>query len=321
VSLEENKNLIRRYVQAIDENRTSDWSVLDEYIAEDFVAHNPLHPGVSLDREGIKQGAELFRVAAPGARHEIKMQVAEGDLVVSHIVGRGVHAGDLLGIPATNKQVETEGFVLEGRMGALLGDQVIYAVSGELAFKPRDQWPPSGTPATSPAASLRSSRRPASSTSFASGTPAPKTAPSTPTSSAFATASSSTWTASRGSAPSTTLSIRCWAEPAPVAYRLISRSERPGCRMLRLGESDSAPHSPGYCRAGRGGGVREHPIGGRAAPAFVEEEHPRPPGSHLVLFDSGGAPAETAANSRSRPQRARALHRKIGGTKGAPARD
>jgi mannose-6-phosphate isomerase-like protein (cupin superfamily) len=31
-------------------------------------------------------------------------------------------------------------FVLEGRMGALLGDEVIYAERGELVFKPRDQW-------------------------------------------------------------------------------------------------------------------------------------------------------------------------------------
>ncbi|HLH64445.1 MAG TPA: cupin domain-containing protein [Solirubrobacteraceae bacterium] len=31
-------------------------------------------------------------------------------------------------------------FVLEGRMGALLGDDVIYAEPGDLAFKPRDQW-------------------------------------------------------------------------------------------------------------------------------------------------------------------------------------
>ena len=112
MSLEQNKDLIRRYIQAIDENQTSDWSILDEYIAEDFVAHNPLHPGVSLDREGMKQGAELFRVAAPGARHETGMQIAEGDLVVSHIVGRGVHAGELLGIPATNKEVETEGIAV-----------------------------------------------------------------------------------------------------------------------------------------------------------------------------------------------------------------
>jgi predicted ester cyclase len=105
VSLDENKDLIRRYIQAIDDNETSDWTILDDYIAEDFVAHNPLYPGVSLDREGMKQGAEIFRLAAPGARHEIRTQVAEGDLVVSHIVARGVHAGELLGIPATNKEV------------------------------------------------------------------------------------------------------------------------------------------------------------------------------------------------------------------------
>ncbi len=36
--------------------------------------------------------------------------------------------------------VDEYSFVLEGRMGALLGDQVIHADAGDLAFKPRDQW-------------------------------------------------------------------------------------------------------------------------------------------------------------------------------------
>src|SRR6187200_280831 len=103
MSGEENKELIQRYIQAVDDNLTSDWGVIDDYLAEDFVAHNPPAPGVSLDREGMKQTAELFRVATPG-RHEIRMQVAEGDLVVSHIVGRGTHEGDLFGIPPTGKE-------------------------------------------------------------------------------------------------------------------------------------------------------------------------------------------------------------------------
>ncbi|HEX6701136.1 MAG TPA: ester cyclase [Gaiellaceae bacterium] len=111
MTAEGNKELVRRYVQAIDDNQSSDWSILDEYIAEDFVAHNPPLPGVSLDREGMKQAAEIFRQATPG-RHEVTMQVAEGDLVVSRIVGRGVHAGELLGIPATNRDVETDGIVI-----------------------------------------------------------------------------------------------------------------------------------------------------------------------------------------------------------------
>jgi mannose-6-phosphate isomerase-like protein (cupin superfamily) len=31
-------------------------------------------------------------------------------------------------------------YVLEGKMGALLGDEVVYAEAGDLVFKPRDQW-------------------------------------------------------------------------------------------------------------------------------------------------------------------------------------
>jgi mannose-6-phosphate isomerase-like protein (cupin superfamily) len=36
--------------------------------------------------------------------------------------------------------VDEYSFVLEGRMGALLGGQIVYAEAGELAFKPRDEW-------------------------------------------------------------------------------------------------------------------------------------------------------------------------------------
>jgi predicted ester cyclase len=59
----------------------------------------------------MKQAAEIFRVATPG-RHEVAMQIAESDLVMSRIVGRGVHAGELLGIPATNNEVETDGIAI-----------------------------------------------------------------------------------------------------------------------------------------------------------------------------------------------------------------
>lgn len=111
MSSEENKALIRRYVQVIDDNDSSDWSILDEFISEDVVVHNPLLPGLTPDLEGIKQAAEMFRQATPG-RHEIPLQVAEGDFVVSVIVGRGVHAGELLGIPATGNEVETEGIAV-----------------------------------------------------------------------------------------------------------------------------------------------------------------------------------------------------------------
>ena len=46
MSTERNKALIRRYIEAIDANESDDWSLLDDDIAEDFVAHNPPIPGV-----------------------------------------------------------------------------------------------------------------------------------------------------------------------------------------------------------------------------------------------------------------------------------
>ena len=46
-----------------------------------------------------------------------------------------------LAAPLHRHSLEDEySYVLEGRMGALLGDAVVYANPGDLVFKPRDQW-------------------------------------------------------------------------------------------------------------------------------------------------------------------------------------
>jgi mannose-6-phosphate isomerase-like protein (cupin superfamily) len=47
----------------------------------------------------------------------------------------------MLAAPVHRHSREDEySFVLEGRMGALLGDQVVHAEVGDFVFKPRDQW-------------------------------------------------------------------------------------------------------------------------------------------------------------------------------------
>jgi hypothetical protein len=42
--------------------------------------------------------------------------------------------------PRDGKFVDEYSYVLEGRMGAQLGDDVVYAEAGDLVFKPRNQW-------------------------------------------------------------------------------------------------------------------------------------------------------------------------------------
>jgi steroid delta-isomerase-like uncharacterized protein len=143
MSTEENKALVRRYIDAIDSNDSSDWSILDEFIAEDVVVHNPQLPGLTPDREGIKDAAEMFRQATPG-RHQIPLQVAESDLVVSLIVGRGTHEGELLGIPATGREVETGGIAIhriaDGKIAEYWADTDTVRVLQQLGALP----PPPG---------------------------------------------------------------------------------------------------------------------------------------------------------------------------------
>ena len=108
---EENKALVRRYIEAVDANVTGDWDALDEFLAPDFVSHGGLPPGVAHGPDGVKQAAELFRQATPG-KHEIVDQIAEGDRVVSRIRGFGKHVGDHLGVPASGADLSVEGVVI-----------------------------------------------------------------------------------------------------------------------------------------------------------------------------------------------------------------
>jgi predicted ester cyclase len=111
MSAEANKELIRRYFAAIDvAGRTGNADVLDEFLAADFVEHNPF-PGVEPTREGWKQVFTGFVHGAPGY-HVVEDLVAEGDKVVGRIVGYGRHEGDLFGIPATGRDIRVSGIAI-----------------------------------------------------------------------------------------------------------------------------------------------------------------------------------------------------------------
>ena len=104
---EANKALIRHYFEAID---NGDADVLERYLARDFVTHSPF-PGVSPDFAGAKQMFMVFKTATPGY-HTVDDVIAEGDKVAARITGYGTHEGDLLGIPATKKEIKMSGIVI-----------------------------------------------------------------------------------------------------------------------------------------------------------------------------------------------------------------
>jgi mannose-6-phosphate isomerase-like protein (cupin superfamily) len=56
--------------------------------------------------------------------------------VVEHTLAPHVLAGPL----HYHSREDEYSYVLEGRLGALLGDQEVFAEAGDLVFKPREQW-------------------------------------------------------------------------------------------------------------------------------------------------------------------------------------
>ena len=99
---EENKAVIRRYVEEVQNDRN--WNVYDELTAEDFVNHSA-PPGVPDDREGQKMYLGAFMAAFPDCRFTIDDMIAEGDQVVTKKTFTGTHTEELNGIPPTGKHV------------------------------------------------------------------------------------------------------------------------------------------------------------------------------------------------------------------------
>ena len=118
MSTQENKALIRRWLEAID---TGEVGVVDDFLGSDYVDHNPPpFPGLSPGIEGARQGFTYALNAFSEFRHEIEDQYADGDRVITRLTGYGKHTGEFLGIPATGKEVKMEGIavhrIVDGRM-------------------------------------------------------------------------------------------------------------------------------------------------------------------------------------------------------------
>jgi predicted ester cyclase len=106
MTAEENKALIGRYYEEIDaaarEKREA--SVLDEFVALDFVNHDP-SPGFTPNLEGLKRAYAHFLAANPDGYHIIEDMIAEGDKVITRLSAYGTQTGWLFGIPPTGKQI------------------------------------------------------------------------------------------------------------------------------------------------------------------------------------------------------------------------
>ena len=101
MSLEENKAVVRRFVEAYNKG---DLDLLDDLLAPDYFDHtNQVGP------EGLKQLIKMAFKAFPDYHETIEEIIAEGDKVWIRVtINTGAHTGEFMGLAPTGKKLTAE---------------------------------------------------------------------------------------------------------------------------------------------------------------------------------------------------------------------
>jgi steroid delta-isomerase-like uncharacterized protein len=136
---EQNKEIVRRYFELMDEG---DYSLL-ELLSEDYVAHFAF--GDVKGREEIKQVVDAYRTAFPDLSHFFSDFVAEGDKVVMRYGARGTQEGVFGGFPPSGKKMEATAMIIvrikDGKMAEAWLEQDYYGMMLQLGYelKPKEE--------------------------------------------------------------------------------------------------------------------------------------------------------------------------------------
>src|SRR5262245_2472628 len=109
MSTDANKAIIHRFFEAFNAGELDDVAAL---CAPNVVVHNSGAPD-PLSLDGFRQLAGAFLAAFPGGEHTIEDMIGEGDKVVTRVIYRGTHTGDLMGMPPTGKQVTVPAMIVD----------------------------------------------------------------------------------------------------------------------------------------------------------------------------------------------------------------
>ncbi|MBK8428710.1 MAG: ester cyclase [Lewinellaceae bacterium] len=97
MSIEENKNIVRRYQEAYN---NCDFDALAELVSADVLTPNII-AGMPSGLEGAKVVHQTTLIGMPDYHTNIEDLIAEGDKVVARVTMTGTHTGNFWGIPAT----------------------------------------------------------------------------------------------------------------------------------------------------------------------------------------------------------------------------
>ena len=120
MSTEDNKALVRRFVQAQNEK---DLAALEQMMSPDFVDHSVL-PGQGSTREDYLRVVAEDQAAFSEARLIIEDQIAEEDKVMNRLTVRGAHdQGMFWGMPPTGVKLETTAITVNRVVGGKIAEE------------------------------------------------------------------------------------------------------------------------------------------------------------------------------------------------------
>jgi steroid delta-isomerase-like uncharacterized protein len=104
MSVEENKAIIRRYIEV--GWSTGDMDAVADAIAPDYRRDQPNMVIPVESEKDLEQLIGMYRAGIPDLDIKVQHIVAEGDWVVTRVLVKGTHTGELAGIPATGKTLD-----------------------------------------------------------------------------------------------------------------------------------------------------------------------------------------------------------------------
>jgi steroid delta-isomerase-like uncharacterized protein len=99
------KAVVRRNTEEVQSRGKFD--VFEELFADGFVDHTP-QPGMTPNKDGVRDLYHRLRVAFPDFRADIHWQAADGELVTTYKTYHGTHQGMFLGVAPTGRKIHFE---------------------------------------------------------------------------------------------------------------------------------------------------------------------------------------------------------------------
>jgi steroid delta-isomerase-like uncharacterized protein len=103
----ENKRVIQRFLDEVMNG--GNLSAIDTLFSPDYIPHDPSNPDRQGGIDGAKQFIRMFHTGLTNQEYIVEDMIAEGDRVAYRWTIVGIHTGNMMGIPASGKELNFSG--------------------------------------------------------------------------------------------------------------------------------------------------------------------------------------------------------------------